>query len=158
MRTLLVILFLTSVAVAQTPRKPPQRDISGDGVKPDSRSDSLGTPDKPVKPSTANAALDEVNALRRARGIPELVFDATLAEAAQKCAEWRAARGVSGHTPNDFDFLPDRNYRLAVATGCAAWDVGDRFAACGLFDPKYKVAGAAVVEKNGKRYTHVFYR
>lgn len=98
-----------------------------------------------------------MNRQRAAHGVKPLVRDDTLSETALKCATYRAERGIQGHTSNDFDFLPDRNYRLATATGCAAWR--DGFGACGILESKYTVAGAAVVVgKNGLRYCHVYYR
>ncbi len=109
---------------------------------------------KPV--ATAQQVLDEVNAARAARGLRPYVLDENLARGASACAQYRAVRGIAGHTHNDFSFLPPGT--SAPAAGCAAWPVGMGWGSCCTYD-NYTYAGAAFcVGADGKRYMHLFVR
>lgn len=106
--------------------------------------------------TTSVSALDEVNACRAARGLRPLIHDALLTEAAVACASYRAANLISGHSANDFRFLPAG--ARASAAGCAAWPPHLGWGACTTYE-NYTYAGAAsVVGRNGIVYHHIFVR
>lgn len=101
-------------------------------------------------------ALDELNAQRAARGLRPYVRDEGLSKAAIDAATHRAANRISGHTPNDFAFLPRGSH--APAAGCAAWPQGMGFGSCCCYDD-YTYAGAAyAIGSDGLRYMHLFVR
>jgi hypothetical protein len=101
-------------------------------------------------------ALDEVNAARKARGLPAYARDDNLTRAAAGCAEFRAVRLMAGHTSNDFAALPAG--AMATAAGCAAWEPGLGWGSCCTYE-RYTYAGAAYeVGRDGKRYMHLFVR
>ncbi len=104
----------------------------------------------------AEDALAEVNAARKARGLPAFERDEGLSVAAARCADYRAARLIAGHTRNDFEFLPEGSH--ARAAGCAAWTPEWGWGACETFG-RYKYAGAAfTLGRDGRRYMHLFVR
>ena len=104
----------------------------------------------------ATDALDEVNAVRSKRGLPKFVRDEGLSQAAAKCADYRATQLISGHTSNDFAFVPAGS--SAAAAGCAAWSPGDGWGACCTYE-NYQKAGAAWAKgRDGRRYMHLFVR
>jgi hypothetical protein len=104
----------------------------------------------------ATDALDEVNAVRVKRGLPKFVRDEKLSEAAAKCADYRATKLISGHTSNDFSFVPAGS--SASAAGCAAWSPEMGWGSCCTYE-SYKVAGAAWSKgRDGRRYMHLFVR
>src|SRR5262245_26779899 len=101
-------------------------------------------------------ALDEVNAVRVARGLHPFAKDDNLTRAAAGCAEFRAERLMAGHTANDFAAVPAGSF--ASAAGCAAWDPGMGWGACCTYD-NYTYAGAAYMTgRDGRRYMHLFVR
>lgn len=101
-------------------------------------------------------ALDEVNALRLARGLPAYEYDEDLAQAALACALTRAEYLCPGHTQNDFAALPAGSW--AQAAGCAAWPVGYGWGSCCSYE-RYRYAGAAaVIGRDRRRYMHIFVR
>lgn len=101
-------------------------------------------------------ALDEVNALRAARGLRPFLRDEGLVAAARACAAHRAERRLFGHTSNDFSFLPHGS--SASAAGCAAYHASYGWMSCCTYD-SYTYAGAAYVTgADGKRYMHLFVR
>jgi hypothetical protein len=105
----------------------------------------------------AKDALDEVNKERKDKSLTPFVRDTGLTEGAMKCADFRAARLIRGHTSNDFGFLPDGVF--APAAGCAAWSQGEGWGACCTYDREYTRAGAAFsIGKDGRRYMHLFVR
>ncbi len=158
MRTLLIAFLLASAAFAQT-RKPPQRDISGDGVPRPARSESLATPDKPAKPRPANDTLDEINAWRATKGLPPFIRDEMFTESAQRCADYRAAHLLEGHTYMDHQFLSDKSGITKIASGCAKRSPGERFNSCGIEKTVYTRCGAAVaIGRDGQVYMQVFLR
>jgi hypothetical protein len=108
-------------------------------------------------PESASAdALDEVNAVRAARGLRPFARDDNLRRAAAGCAEFRAARLMAGHTANDFAALPAGT--SASAAGCAAWEQGMGWGACCTYE-NYTYAGAAyAMGRDGRRYMHLFVR
>ncbi len=100
-------------------------------------------------------ALAELNADRAKRGLPAYQRDEALTQAASAAATYRAERLMSGHTGNDFAFLPTGV--KADAAGCAMWK--DGFGACTMHSTEYTTAGAAfVIGKNGMRFCHLFVR
>ena len=104
----------------------------------------------------AEDALDEVNAARAKKGLAPFKRDDKLSEAAAKCADYRAARQIEGHTRNDFDFVPAGG--KATAAGCAAWKPEWGWGSCATYE-SYTYAGAAfTVGKDGRRYMHLFVR
>jgi hypothetical protein len=104
----------------------------------------------------AKDALDEVNAVRAARGLRSFVRDNDLTRAAAGCADFRAERLIAGHTSNDFTALPSGAY--AVATGCAAWTPDFGWGACCTYE-NWTYAGAAwTIGRDGRRYMHLFVR
>lgn len=99
-------------------------------------------------------ALEEVNALRRLRGLLPFRRNDNLTVAAQRCAEYRAARRIDGHTSNDFQFIPPGE--SAVAAGSGALEPSWGWGTCCTFDG-YQEAGAAyVMGDDGKRYMQLF--
>jgi hypothetical protein len=109
--------------------------------------------------ATARAStdgLDEVNAVRAARGLRPFVRDNELTRAAAGCADFRAERLIPGHTSNDFTALPSGAY--ATATGCAAWTPDWGWGACCTYE-NWTYAGAAwTFGRDGRRYMHLFVR
>lgn len=91
----------------------------------------------------ADDALAYVNAARAQRGLRPYVRDPGLAAGASACADYRAARGIAGHTRGgmgDFRFLPaGANARTG---GCGAAFSTWRWASCCTYD-NYTYAGAA---------------
>ena len=103
-----------------------------------------------------SSALDEVNAVRAARGLPPFVEDKGLTAAAEGAAAFRAARGTAGHTPSDFAFLPAGT--TASAAGCAAWPPEMGWGSCCTYEA-HRYAGAAwKMGADGRRYMHLFVR
>lgn len=103
----------------------------------------------------AQEALGEVNAVRAARGLRPYVVDELLVIGAKRCAVYRAARLIEGHTGNDFVFLPAGAY--ARAGGCAAWH-GNDWGSCCTYDG-YTYAGAAWARgRDGRRFMQLFVR
>lgn len=101
-------------------------------------------------------ALKEVNAARAARGLLPFVEDKGLTEAAQKAANYRAARLIAGHTNNDFNFLPTGV--SAGAAGCAAWDPAWGWGSCCTYEDWHYAGAAMVIGRDGRRYMHLFVR
>jgi hypothetical protein len=103
----------------------------------------------------AEDALDEVNAVRAARGLPPFIYDEGLTMAACGCADFRAERLITGHC-NDFAALPEGV--TARAAGCAAWHPELGWGACCSYQ-NYTYAGAAwTMGRDGRRYMHIFVR
>jgi hypothetical protein len=100
--------------------------------------------------------LAEVNALRAARGLRPFLRDEGLSQAARACAQFRAANGLTGHTSNDFAFVPAGTF--ASSAGCAAAPAGFGWMSCCVYE-NYTYAGAAwVTGRDGRRYMHLFVR
>jgi uncharacterized protein YkwD len=100
--------------------------------------------------------LDEVNAKRAARGLRPFLRDEGLAQAARSCAQFRAARGLAGHTSNDFAFVPAGTF--ARSAGCAASEASWGWMSCCVYE-NFTYAGAAwVTGRDGRRYMHLFVR
>lgn len=109
----------------------------------------------PTEGSAADG-LDEVNAQRAARGLRPYLRDEGLMQAARSCAQFRAANGLSGHTSNDFAFVPAGSW--ASSAGCAACPAAFGWMSCCVYD-NYTYAGAAwATGRDGKRYMHLFVR
>lgn len=100
--------------------------------------------------------LDEVNALRAARGLRPLLRDEALTAGAQACAAARAARFQFGHTSNDFAFLPPG--AIARSAGCAAYPASYGWMSCCVYDGATYGGAAWVTGADGKRYMHLFVR
>ena len=106
--------------------------------------------------AAGTSALSEVNATRAARGLPPYIEDTNLTSAASAAAKFRAERLISGHTSNDFAFLPPGAF--ASAAGCAAWPQGMGWGSCATYD-NYRFAGASyAIGRDGQRYMHLFVR
>lgn len=119
-------------------------------------------PPTPIAPTPtgplhgATEALDEVNAARKAYGLPPFARDDGLTEAAAAAAVYRAAHLMAGHTGNDFAYLPTG--AKADAAGCAAWTPDWGWGACCTYE-RWQYAGAAWAPgKDGRRYMHLFVR
>lgn len=111
----------------------------------------------PVAASAATGdGLDEVNALRAARGLRPFVRDAALTDGARACAAARAARGQFGHTANDFAFLPPG--ASASAAGCAAYTASYGWMSCCVYDSATYGGAAWVTGADGRRYMQLFVR
>ena len=101
-------------------------------------------------------ALDEVNALRAARGLPAYEYDPDLTGGAWACASLRAQYLCSGHTANDFAALPAGSF--ASAAGCAAWSPEYGWGSCCTYE-NCRYAGAAWAwGRDGRRYMSIFVR
>lgn len=99
-------------------------------------------------------ALEEVNAARIARGLKPFQRDKGLTQGAILAASFRARHGISGHTQNDFSFLPQGT--TARASGCGALDDSWGWKTCCYLE-KWTYAGAAWSRgKDGLRYMHLF--
>jgi hypothetical protein len=101
-------------------------------------------------------ALDEVNAVRAARGLRPYIRDDNLAAGAKNVADFRAQYLTQGHTANDFSGLPPGI--SATASGCAAWPAGMGWGSCCTYE-HWTYAGAAyAMGRDGKRYMQLFVR
>ncbi len=108
------------------------------------------------KPGDVRESLGEVNAARSKRSLPPFERDEGLTEAAMAAALYRAQRLIEGHTPNDFEFLPEGC--TADSAGCGALEPSWGWGSCCTFDD-YKKAGAAWAwGSNGLRFMHIFVR
>lgn len=104
----------------------------------------------------AGDGLDEVNAKRAARGLRPFLRDEGLTQAARACAQFRAANGLTGHTSNDFAFVPAGTF--ASSAGCAACEPGWGWMSCCTYE-NYTYAGAAwVTGRDGRRYMQLYCR
>lgn len=122
-------------------------------------------PAPPPAPAREGDALAEVNAVRRAAGLPPFQRDRNLSAAAISAARWRAFRCVAGHTPNDFAFVPASTMALVprgpggwlqISGGCGASTSG--WGSCCTFE-RWRYAGAAWCRgRDGRRYMHLFVR
>lgn len=101
-------------------------------------------------------ALAEVNAKRAARGLRPLIPDPLLTEGAGRVAAFRAARGIDGHSPNDFSFLPPG--ANASSAGCAAWPAHMGWGSCCIYDNATYGGAAWVMGRDGRRFMHLFLR
>jgi len=102
----------------------------------------------------ANDALDEVNQTRARAGLAPFIRDQALSQAAAGCADFRASHGLSGHSSNDFGFLP--RGASAAAAGCAAWAPNSGWGACCTYE-RWSYAGAAYAYgTDGRRYMQLF--
>lgn len=101
-------------------------------------------------------ALDEVNTARARRGLRPFIRDNGLSQAAESCAQFRAANLIKGHSANDFSYVPAGT--TASAAGCAAWTPDWGWGACCTYE-NWTYAGAAVVMgRDGRRYNHLYVR
>lgn len=106
-------------------------------------------------------ALEEVNRHRTARGLRPLIPDPGLNQGALAVAAHRAANFITGHSRNDFGFLPPG--ASASAAGCGAWSMGTvagggTWGTCCTYE-NYTYGGAAwAMGADGKRYMHLFVR
>ncbi len=141
--TLLALLIAADLQAALRRRRPTQETYSPVSVAPVAGS------------ASAVDALSEVNAARAARGLAPYIHDEGLAQAARSAAEYRAARGIRGHTQNDFSHLPAGS--SASAAGCGGLEAAFGWAACCTFD-RYTYAGAATVYVGNIRFNHIFVR
>jgi hypothetical protein len=110
-----------------------------------------------AKEVSADDALDEVNAQRRARGLRPFIKDDGLTLAARACAKFRADRGMHGHTSNDFVFLPPGASATAAGAEGDGWTVGMGWGTCCMYDD-YTYAGAGVEVRGNLRFMHLFVR
>jgi len=112
-----------------------------------------------VAPARVPDALDEVNAARAQRGLPPYVKDEGLTQAAQQCAQLRAASFVHGHLGgpmSDFACVPPGTVCTATGAGALTPDWG--WGSCCTYD-RYTYAGAAMVMgADGRRYMSLFVR
>ena len=100
-------------------------------------------------------ALEEVNTARARRGLRPFQRDGLLMAAARRCAEFRAANRIAGHTANDFQFVQGTT---AVAAGSGALEPSWGWGTCCTHED-WTYAGAAVVMgQDGKRYMQLFVR
>lgn len=109
----------------------------------------------PVNPSPT--PLDEVNALRAAKGLRPYIEDPALTQAAQRTAQYRADRLMFHHTHNDWavgGIAPTPT----SAAGCAAYPPAYGFMACAIFDDFTYAGAAAVIGRDGRRFCHLFVR
>ncbi len=117
-----------------------------------------GTVAKPVSAKEVKSdgsALADLNRQRAARGLKPYIEDPALTAAAEAAAQYRAARGIAGHTANDFAFLPPGAH--ASCAGCAANSAAYGYMACEVFG-QHTYCGAAWVNVGGRLFCHSFYR
>ncbi|HLW64117.1 MAG TPA: CAP domain-containing protein [Gemmataceae bacterium] len=128
------------------------RAFDGSGWKAEKEKQAPVTPPSQIGIS----ALAEVNALRARSGLAPYAYDEGLSRAAQAAAEYRANYLISGHTSNDFGFVPAGS--SASAAGCAAWPPSMGWGSCCCYD-HYRCAGAGwAMGRDGQRYMHLFVR
>lgn len=105
------------------------------------------------------SALAEVNQARARRGLHPFRYDHGLTIAANRAANYRAARGIQGHiggSRGDFAMLPAGTH--ATTAGCAAWPASFGWGSCCTYE-QHTYAGAAWVRgRDGRRYMHLFVR
>ncbi|QDU23254.1 hypothetical protein [Urbifossiella limnaea] len=135
----------------QPPYQPPYQPASVESVTSTSHYTPIAATD-----SVSGDGLDEVNALRAARGLRPFARDAALTEGARACAAARAARFQFGHTSNDFAFLPPG--AAASAAGCAAYPASYGWMSCCVYDGGTTAGAAWVAGADGKRYMQLFVR
>lgn len=107
-------------------------------------------------PVGSHEALDELNALRVARGLKPYVRDEGLTIAAANAATKRANGLIFGHLPNDFACLPSGC--SADAAGCAAYPADHGWLSCCMWDSATYAGAAYAIGADGKRYMHLFIR
>jgi hypothetical protein len=130
-----------------------RKDVPGTSATEEIRGAIIGLS---APAATSADALDEVNAVRAARGLRPFARDDNLTRAAAGCAEFRAARLMAGHTSNDFAALPAG--ASARSAGCAAWEPGLGWGSCCTYE-NYTYAGASyAMGQDGRRYMHLFVR
>lgn len=100
-------------------------------------------------------ALDELNELRKKRGLKPYIRDNGLTLAAARAARARADRLLFGHLDNDFACLPSGT--RADAAGCAAY-ANTGWLSCCMWELATYGGAAYVVGRDGKRYMHLFVR
>jgi hypothetical protein len=99
-------------------------------------------------------ALEEVNNVRRSRGLPPFVKCPQLTAGALNVAQFRADRRIVHHTANDFSGLPVGT--SAAAAGCGVEYPGFGFLACCMME-NWTIAGAAKArDSSGRWYFHLF--
>lgn len=105
---------------------------------------------------SGTSPLAEVNAARLSQGLRPFIEDPALTAAAQAAAAARASRGIVGHLPNDFAYLPPGTF--ARAAGCGALEPSWGWGTCCTYE-NYTYAGAGlVIGRDGRRYMHLFVR
>jgi len=115
-----------------------------------------GPAGNPAFNTDGSDALAEVNAKRAARGLRPLIPDPALTEGARACAAARAARGLFGHTENDFAFLPPG--ARASSAGCAAYPDSFGWMSCCVYENATYGGAAWVRGRDGRRFMHLFVR
>lgn len=106
--------------------------------------------------SEAVEALAEVNARRARSGLRPFIQDPLLTEGAKRCAIERARRGLFGHLPSDFAYLPPG--AQARAGGCAAYPPSMGWYSCCCEDNATYAGAAWAMGRDGRRYMHLFVR
>jgi hypothetical protein len=111
-----------------------------------------------AKPGDAcDDALDLVNKDRVAWGLRPFIRDDALTRAAAACVKWRAQRFVSGHTGDDFMFVPEGESATAAGANIDSRPGGGWATCC--TDEGWTYAGAAwAVDSYGRLYMHLFVR
>lgn len=104
--------------------------------------------------TTTYNALYEVNAARVRRGLRPFVEDPHLTAGAYRVAEYRASRGMAGHTHNDFAI----GGVSASAGGCGALEPSWGWGTCCTYDNHTYAGAATVMGRDGKRYMQIFVR
>jgi len=99
-------------------------------------------------------AIGEVNALRAARGLPPLTEDAGLTAGALNVADFRAQRGILGHTASDSNGLP-------IGVTCRAFGCGWRtgpgeFTTCHMYGNWTRAGAAKAIGLNGVTLYQIF--
>jgi len=107
-------------------------------------------------------AMERVNSKRATRGLRPFVEDPVLTAAAQKCADYRAANNIYGHS-RDFDWIPPGHpHGPAGCEGFACWDVATTqlFGGWGSCceDENWTHAGAGMVIRNGHCFMELIVR
>jgi hypothetical protein len=146
------------VGIVYTDGQMYRKDLSGTATAQDIQAAVSGqtTSTSFYRPSNSAEALDEVNAARAARGLRPYIRDAYLTAGAMQAAEYRAARLIEGHTPNDFAALPPGGF--ASSAGCAAWEPGMGWGSCCTYENHTYAGAAYAYGRDGRRYMHLFVR
>src|SRR5262245_54901178 len=119
--------------VRSAPQYPMQQpDVIMPTVAPGSSPGVVTVSAVAAMPAGSGDGLEEVNTQRAARGLRPYVRDESLTQAAQRCAAFRAERGLFGHTSNDFAFLPAGV--CAGSAGCAAYPASYGWMSCCVYD------------------------
>lgn len=110
-----------------------------------------------IKTRSTSAAFECVNNQRARKGLRPFAWNESLARAAEKCAAFKAAHCLSGHTSNDFGFIDDGAQCVATGADGSKIPANDPNWWTCCMDENYPYAGAGMaVGADGNKYYSLF--